>query len=288
MKRVLVTGASGFIGRHCIEILKKKGLEVYAASSQIKPAFEENISWLNFNIHNPTETQKIIREIKPTHLLHLAWYAEPSLYVNSNENFRWLYSSLELIKVFAEYGGKRIVTAGSCFELYTNSLYGACKASLEQISNAFGIYNEISTAHGRVFYLFGPFENKSRVIPYVINMLISGQEANCSHGEQIRDFLYVYDVANAFVKILDSDIKGSLDIGSGEGIKLKELFSIIQEHIGGKGIINLNAIPASKDEPKEIIANNYRLINEINWEPEFTIKESVIQTVNWWRENGNR
>lgn len=285
MKRVLITGASGFIGRYCLPILAENNYEIYAGFHRRKIKTDTKINWINFDIHNLEQTKEIINDIKPTHLLHLAWYVEPGKHVNSDENIKWLNASLEMIKTFIDLGGQRVVTAGTCFELYTNTLYGTCKESLGKVANAYGELNNISTAHGRIFHLYGPYEDKSRVITYVIKQLLDGNPANCSNGEQIRDFLYVVDVANAFVKILDSNVSGGIDIGSGQGGILKDIFKIIEWQTNTKGLVKLGMVQVSPNEPKEIVANSDILMKEVGWKPNYTIEKGIIETIEWWREN---
>jgi nucleoside-diphosphate-sugar epimerase len=285
MKKVLITGASGFIGRHCLPFLADSGFEIYASFHRNRIVTDYNINWISLNINNIEQTRQVLKEIKPTHLLHLAWYVKSGQYINSNQNIEWLNASLEMIRAFGNCGGQRIVTAGTCFERYTNTLYGTCKQSLAKVANAYGALNNFSTAHGRVFYLYGPYENKRRLIPYVVNQLLDEKPAHCSHGRQIRDFLYVVDVANAFVKILDSDITGTIDIGSGQGVMLKDVFNIIETQTKTNGLVKLGMMEV-KSEPKMIVANNDALINKVGWKANYKIEEGIRETIEWWRGNG--
>ena len=119
MKRVLLTGASGFIGRQAIPALIKRGYEVHCIGRSGKPdsiANENNVIWHQGNLLQKNDISDLIHAISPTDLLHLAWDVTPGSYLESIYNFDWVVSSLHLLKEFAASGGTRAVCAGTCFE----------------------------------------------------------------------------------------------------------------------------------------------------------------------------
>lgn len=193
------------------------------------------------------EVNDLMEKIRPTHLLHLAWYVEHGKFWNAIENLDWLRASLHLVRQFAENGGERIVTAGTCAEYdwtqaspfseyetprQPQTLYGAAKYALFLTLEKFADISPLSFACGRIFFPFGANEPPNRLLPSVIRALLGDKPAETSHGNQIRDFLYVEEVAEAFVALLDSDVSGAVNIASGEGIKLKEVVEIVAEIIG--------------------------------------------------------
>jgi nucleoside-diphosphate-sugar epimerase len=149
-KKVLVTGASGFIGRYCLPILQSVEFEVHAVSSHPAPDVHSGVHWHQSNLLRTEEIATLIEAVQPTHLLHLAWYAVPGRYWTSAENFRWVQASLELLQRFRDHGGELIVTAGTCAEyswangycsesttdLAPASLYGTCKHALRLMVEA--------------------------------------------------------------------------------------------------------------------------------------------------------
>ena len=116
VKRVLLTGASGFIGRHCVSSLQERGYEVHAVHYRHQSPGDPRVVWHNADLLDPAALSCLFSGVSPTHLLHLAWYAAPGDYITSSENLRWVDASMEMLRRFREEGGRRVVVAGSCFE----------------------------------------------------------------------------------------------------------------------------------------------------------------------------
>ncbi len=299
MKKVLVTGANGFIGRSILPRLLKEGYEVHAVSSRI--IRDDNIVWHNINLLDISKIQGLFNVVKPTHLLHLAWDTRQGKYLSSIENLYWIQSSIELMKNFHKYNGERIVYAGSCFEydlsygylkesvtpMNPDSLYGTSKASLQQVLQKFSTTNKVNFAWGRIFFVYGKYEKPQRLVPYVINSLIKGETAYCSHGGQIRDFLNVHDVASAFIHLLKNDFTGEVNIGSGNPIKLRDMVQLIGQKLNREELLRFDKkIPAN--EPKLIVADNTKLKTEIKWSPKYDLIEGLDETIEWWKNTGGK
>jgi len=213
MKKVLVTGGNGFIGRHCLPLLLDQGYEVHIVDLTFVEEKNSDVQWHKANLLDPGQVSRLMAQVQPTHLLHLAWYAVPGKFWTCVENFRWVQASLDLLQAFVSHGGHRVIMAGTCAEydwkygfcsegmtpLLPATLYGACKHSLQVMMDAFSRQTGLSSAWGRVFFLYGPYEHSERLVSSVIRSVLKGDPALCSHGNQIRDFLHVEDVASAFV-----------------------------------------------------------------------------------------
>ena len=109
------------------------------------------------------------------------------------------------------------------------------------------------------------------------------EAARCSHGNQIRDFLHVQDVADGFVALLDSDVQGCVNIASGKAITIKEIVYEIANFIGKKDLIELGAIPTSSSEAPLVVANVNRLSNEVGWQSKYDLETGILETINWWK-----
>jgi nucleoside-diphosphate-sugar epimerase len=298
-KTVLVTGAGGFIGRHTISRLIDRGFVVHGLTRSSNQLIKlPNCYWHQVDLLNANNTTAIIKTIKPSHLLHLAWYTLQGKYWSSVENLRWVQASLELVRNFHEAGGQRLVMAGSCAEYnwqhgycsemitprQPNSLYGICKNSLQEMLQSYGTVSGLSIAWGRIFLLYGSHEFPGRLVPSIIKSLLQGQEANCSHGRQIRDFMYVEDVAAAFVALLDSKVSGAVNISTGVPITIKDIATQIAAIIGKSELLKLGAIAAAANDVPLLVGNADRLNDELNWQPQWSIEQGLEQTIEWWRQ----
>ena len=114
--------------------------------------------------------------------------------------------------------------------------------------------------------------------------LLNDEEANCSHGEQIRDFLHVEDVASAFVALLRSEVSGPVNIASGQAVILKEIVRRIAQQQGKEELVRLGALPAAANEPPLLVADVRRLREEVGWQPRYNLDAGLEQTLQWWRK----
>lgn len=301
MKKVLVTGASGFIGRNALPRLSARGYEVHAISrSLVAPKLQTSsgVLWHQADLLNVEVAAHLIKQIRPTHLLHLGWYAEPGKYWSSPENFRWVEASLRLVQSFARYGGERIVAAGTCAEydwthseccvdgetpLVPSTVYGTCKHAWRMLLESFAGISDLSAAWGRIFFLYGHGERRERFVASMICSLLQGEVAKCSHGNQQRDFLHVNDVAATFVSLLDSNTTGAFDIGTGHTVKLKDVVYFIADEIGRRDLVRLGALPAPANEPPVLRADVRRLVDATDWQPKYGLEQGLRNTIAWWR-----
>jgi nucleoside-diphosphate-sugar epimerase len=251
------------------------------------------------DLFNSDSPETIVNEVRPTHLLHFAWYAEPGHFWTAPENLQCVNASLALLKAFGEQGGERVVMAGTCAEYdwgqglclekvtprKPSTLYGTCKNALQEILSIYSYQFGLSSAWGRIFFLYGPKEHPSRLVSSVIQSILRGETARCSSGEQVRDFMYVTDVASAFVTLLNSEIQGPVNIASGEAITLKDVVERIATKLGRPELLNLGARSTNLQDPPLLLADISRLKDELGWQPSFDIDRGLDETIAWWKED---
>lgn len=297
MNRILVTGAQGFIGRHCIPRLSRRGFEVHAVSSTHPEGTEGGVIWHKADLLDPSHVVRVVSTVAPTHMLHLAWISAPGLYLTSAQNLDWVVASIGLIKAFIANGGERAVGVGSCAEydwrygycresftpLLPDSLYGACKLAVGSIFEAIAGNLALSSAWARVFFAYGPHEPPGRLVSSAISSLLRGEEARCSSGEQTRDYLYVEDVADALLAILSSSVRGPVNIASGRPVSVAEVASQIGKLLNKSDMVRLGAIEETRPDPAFLVADVTRLRLDVGWSPAFSLQDGLQRTIEWWR-----
>jgi len=295
-KKVLVTGATGCVGRMALPRLVERGWDIHAVWSKHAPEAMPGVTWHQANLLDRTDVTRVVADAGASHLLHLAWYIAPGRWAQAPENSEWVRASLDLVTTFRNQGGSRLVTAGSCLEYdwrygycaedrtpcTPHTLYGTCKHALQLLTSAMST-GGMTSAWGRIFFLYGPHEHPDRLVASVIRSLIAGQPALCSHGRQIRDYLYAGDVADAFVKLLESDVTGPINIASGQAIALKDIVNRIGQVIGRPELIRLGAIPAAATDTPLVVADPTRLAASLGWTPAWDLDRGLAATIDWWR-----
>jgi nucleoside-diphosphate-sugar epimerase len=155
---------------------------------------------------------------------------------------------------------------------------------LQAIVEAYCIQIGLSYAWGRIFFPYGPNERPSRLVPSVISALLKGEPARCSPGEQLRDFLHVQDVANAFVTLLESPVSGAVNIASGNPLAVKSIVLKIAKLLDREDLVQLGALPLSANEPPLLVADVTRLSKELQWHPQFDLETGLAQTIGYWKQ----
>jgi len=294
--KVLLTGGSGFIGCHCIAQLQAKGYEIHAVSSAVRDAVP-GVTWYRANLLAEGEAAALVRRIGATHLLHLAWCTAPGKYWTALENFDWIRASLAMVQAFTASGGRRLVAAGTCAEydwgygicseattpLAPGTLYGSSKHALQTLLVAWSRQTGLSSAWGRIFSLYGPYEYPQRLMASAITNLLDGNTATCGNPSLVRDYLHVEDVASAFVALLECELEGPINIGSGRGVALGDIVAIIGQKLGAADRVRLPpTVAASGTEPALLVAETAKLALS-GWVPKFDLDSGLDDTIAWWR-----
>ena len=297
MATVLVTGASGFIGRPTVDRLVASGYEAHAVVRQRPADADMRLHWHEVDLHDHYGVGQLLAALKPDRALHLAWDGRQRA-ASGLENVRWAASSLLLLRALGEVGCERVVTAGTCFEYdwargvcheadtptQPSTLYGAAKLAVSSTAIAAGEEIGMEVAVGRVFFLFGPGEPSRKLVAHVVRSLVRGERAACTAGEQLRDYLYVDDVAAALAALVDSDVTGAVNIGRGEGTRVADLVTLIGEVAGRPELVGLGDRESPAWEPPEIVADTTRLRTEVGAPAPLPLEDAVQRTVAWWRQ----
>ncbi len=301
MSGVLVTGAGGFIGLPVLERLASAGEEVHALSRRERPPKVLGVCWHQVDLADHTAVDRLIGELTPERLVHLAWCTEHGRLWRAPENVLWVQRSLQLLHAFVRSGGRRLLVLGTCAEydwsavagplvesgspLAPATLYGAAKDALRRVAGAYAEQEGVELAWGRLFFLYGPREDPGRLVPSVIRSLLAEQAIAIGSGERVRDFMHVEDVAAGVVALLDSPVVGAVNIASGAGVTVSDMVDRIVQLIGHPELVRRGALPDRPGEPRSLVADVARLRDEVGFHPRWTLADGLAGTVGWWEEH---
>jgi nucleoside-diphosphate-sugar epimerase len=296
VSRLLVTGATGFIGQHILPPLLSAGHEVHAVTTKRDAPTGDEVTWHRADL---LEAADVVGEVAPEVLLHLAWYVEPVRFWTSPLNVRWVEASLAALRTFADAGGRRAVVAGTsaeydwhaagerCHEertpLRPATLYGAAKHALHSVAARYAEQADFELAWGRIFFVYGPGEPDGRLVPSVGRGLLSGEPVPTTTGDQIRDFMHVEDVAGAFAALVDSEATGAVNVASGEPVAVREIVDGLAVAAGRPELPQPGALRDRDGDPPRLVADVARLRDEVGFTPQIGLAEGLAGTLDWLR-----
>ncbi|MEE9369554.1 MAG: NAD(P)-dependent oxidoreductase [Pontiella sp.] len=298
MSKILITGAHGFMGSACLRVLAQCEDEIHAVGTRPPDSLvDSRVQWHEIDMLDKDQVCDLINITRPEKLIHLAWgmtrKSGGGFDYESESHLSWIDVGRHLAETFEQAGGRRIVMAGTCIEyeldgricrenstrLKPDNIYGRSKYELQQQLHAFCDKTELSYAWGRVFDIYGPNENPNRLIPHVIRSILAGNRVKTTHGNQLRDYLYVDDVASALVALLNSSLDGPVNICLGEPARLKDLVIYIAKALNGENLLDIGAIPASAHEIDCLVGDNAKLVKGAGWKPCYSLEEGLDRTI---------
>lgn len=287
---LLITGASGFLGRALLDTLSDVQAERTVAVSRRGYPLDDRCSWVAADLTDPTQVADLFRTVKPHRMIHLAWLsADSDDRYEDPLNRLWARASDTIMAAFVTNGGRRAIVAGSCIEYgpaggiideafppAPDTLYGQCKLRASNSALRIGLESETcSVAVGRVFFSFGPHEDHRRLIPSVALSLLSGSPAALSAGTQQRDFLPSGKVAEALLALLDIEDQGVFNIGSGSAISVKDLAIEVAKVVGRPDLLEFGARPPGGDHAEILTADISKLLQATDWKPDFVLSHEI-------------
>jgi nucleoside-diphosphate-sugar epimerase len=300
--KVLVTGASGFIGSNVLAALAGHG-ELYGTSRMYgdgRPG--AHVHWLACDLLKADAAEVLIAHCRPDVLVHSAWHTKAGSYWEDGENFDWLAASERLLDAFVAAGGRRFVGIGSCAEyattdgpcnemltpLTTDSAYAAAKARFFARLEAERAAGRAQTAYARLFFVYGPGEKPTRLIPSVITKLLSGEPAQTGPGELRRDFIHIRDTAQALAKLALGGLAGPINIGSGEATRIGDVVARLGALTGRPDLLRVGALPPRASEPDLSLADTTRMNEELHYRLETSLSQGLEEYVEWCNNNSKK
>lgn len=288
--KVLVTGASGFIGTSVIKALNEQEIS-YLVIGRNCPKFVDEADFLSIDLSTQTvgSLSEVLDSKGCTHLLHLAWYVDPVQFWDGQENLDWIAFSITLFRAFHIAGGKTIVCAGSCAE-YSESqdilsersshvnpkqLYGMAKLSLKNATEVWAHKHNINFRWARVFFAYGADMPDVKLIPSLLNVLEGKQPVFTVNAHDRRDFIYIDDVAQAMLCLLSTTRNGTFNVCSEKSHSVFEILDILRE-LTGRDVELIKTMANETAQNKPIIGSNIRL-KEIGWQPKYDLVSGLSE-----------
>jgi nucleoside-diphosphate-sugar epimerase len=285
--RVLVTGARGFVGSHALRALVAAGFEVHAVSRGASGDAHSAVQCHRGDLLVPGFPAAVVRAVRPTHLLHLAWETTHGTYWSSPANVQWTEASLALARAFFANGGRRMVGVGTCAEydwsdgvcdeetttIRPATLYGQAKAAL---ADALRSHDGFTWA--RLFFVYGSGEAPQRLVPSVASALLRGEVARCTAGEQRRDFIHVADCASALVRLLEAEKDGAFNVATGTAVPVKDVVRTIAAALHAEDRVAFGALPDREDEAPLVVGVADRL-KALGWSPAYDLRTGIEEAL---------
>jgi nucleoside-diphosphate-sugar epimerase len=287
--KVLLTGASGFLGRYVLDSLRRQGIATAMVGRRRAPdsAFAE---LLEADLLTTQDFAALVKASGATHLLHLAWYAEHGKYWTSPLNLRWVEATTRLVEAFCEARGQQVVVAGTCAEydwslgycredntpLNPATLYGTAKDAARRLVMAVCSQHQVPCAWGRVFLPFGAGEASQRLIPSLIDVFRGKRPPFGVNASAYRDFLHASDVAEGFIALLRSGASGAYNISSGQPLQLGDVVKELARLLNADPQAVLSLTSKHPDEQPLLVGDNCKL-KTLRWKPQLSIKENLLK-----------
>ncbi|HEY4643758.1 MAG TPA: NAD(P)-dependent oxidoreductase [Bacteroidota bacterium] len=290
--RALVTGASGFIGRHLCSGLVEKDFEVHAVSRHEQKDKTNGISWRKADLSVFSEVEEVVNSVRPDLIFHLAGevtgtrkleYIVPTFQAN-------LASTVYLMTKAAGLGCERFILTGSLEEpdpgapAVPSSPYAAAKWSASGYARMFWELYRLPVSIARLFMVYGPAQrDTSKLVPFVILSLLKGEAPKLSSGQRAVDWIYVEDVVDGLVMMADAPgIEGrTVELGSGHLVTIRQVVEEITRLIGSQARPLFGALPERPMEQVRVadVEDSYR---KIAWKPKTSLTSGLRQTIDWY------
>ena len=285
--KILLTGATGFIGSAVLKLAASRNHEVAALVRPGKTlsAARPLVGTLERAPWNE------IAAFRPEVCIHTAWIATPGVYRDSPENERLEEWSEMFIRQAVAGGVRRVVALGTCIEykmtgkilseettpLAPTTKYARCKDNLRRKLDQAARADGFSFSWARVFYPYGPGEHPARLASSAINQIRRGEILELKNGDSIKDFIFIDDLAAAILTVATGDAQGAINLATGTGVPVREVARTIAELLGRPERVRETA-PAVPDPFGFVVADVQRL-RALGWQPRVTLREGLQQLI---------
>jgi nucleoside-diphosphate-sugar epimerase len=308
IRKVLITGATGFIGRHLTKRLVAEGYTVGALVRTASPTTSsfstESVTLFFGDIRNYEEIKAAFLTFKPDAVMHLVTYyavmhraEDIGTMVDTN-----VKGTINLLEASKESGSVQLFINTSSCAVYgrkeqplsegdairPQNLYAVTKLHAEDACSYYATDFHLPTVTLRLFAPYGPGDSARRLIPYVIGSILKGIPPNLTTGKQEWDFVFVEDIVSAYLSVLRSYPFGEdhaiFNIGTGDPVSIRSLVEKIRTLMGSSVDLPWGTVPHRSNEVWYNSADISRAKNRLGWSPDIGIDDGLEKTVAWFRD----
>ena len=312
--RILVTGGAGFIGSRvvqqlaaCPDVQVKLLLRATTARWRLQACgvhlHSGSVSAADIDLTEADAVRALVGAYRPEVLIHLAMVYHPpgSAPVAGVEALNY-ESTTRLFDAFRAAGGRRFISAGTCFEYGQHECkrlteetecrptydYAVAKAKAAATITRAGAAAGVETAVLRVFAPYGPMEGRDRILPQFILAGLSSGHLDLTPGEQVRDYVQVEDVARAFVLAAlqqQLPVRNAIyNVASGVGTSLRDLAVGVEAVLGKPLSLSWGVRPYRANEMMRLVGDGTRIARDLGWQPTYDLADGIRSSVAWWAE----
>jgi len=291
-EKILVTGASGFLGTHLCRRLCESGARVHAVSRAQRYSKGESLQWWQGDLGDINTARKLLAAIKPGLVFHLSSHGKgaPSLDLVLPTLHSDLISTVNLLTAAAELGLGRMVLTGSLEEpepdnreVSPSSPYAAAKWAGTAYARMFHQLYRLPVVIVRPFMTYGPGQPQEKLIPYVILSLLRGQAPKLTSGQRRIDWIYVDDVIDGFLAAAQvPGVEGcTMDLGSGTLVPIREVVTCLVDLVHGEVEPLYGALPERPVDHVRV-AKTADTYVRLGWKPTTSLGKGLRETVGWY------
>lgn len=307
MKKVLLTGASGFVGANLVRRLLKDGHEVHvllretAKTWRLKDVLSEVTSH-KVALEDEQKLTSVVKQISPDWIFHTAVYgayaAQDSFETALTTN---IIGTHNLLKAAVKNGFEAFVNTGSSSEygykahppsedeaLEPNSYYAVTKATATHLAQLFATQHKAHIPTLRLYSVYGPYEEHTRLMPTIIRLAQEGALPPLVDPDIARDYVYIDDVVDAFIAAAETPSKklGAIyNVGTGKQITLRQLVTVVKKHHHLSAEPKWGTFPNRSWDTTTWIANSEKISHELKWHPHFSVTTGVKTFSAWLAEH---
>ncbi len=307
MRKILITGGTGFIGANLTHSLVGLG---YKPTLLIRnqsnlwrlKTIKDKIKFIEGDLTDNKILEKLIIKTKPTHIFHMASYGSNQGKQNniSLTYYNNVIGTMNLFNICCQCGFEYFINTGSSSE------YGIKKKSMKETDllepiNYYGVTKAINTLTAtmlskkhqlpmvtlRLFSPYGCWEDKLRLIPHIIINALHNRPVNLSNPRFARDFIFISDVINAYLYFLNGEkYYGEVfNIGFGQQHTIGKIVEIVSNRLGKKLDVVWQTHLSNQLEPKKWLANIDKTGKMLKWKPKLDIEQGLVKSINWFKNN---